>query len=122
MFLPGEREYLDVVADEINAKVVELADVTDVSIDTNLSPELLREGHVRDFLRVVQDSRKTKGLKPGEKVTLAISGDAGAIAIVKSAEAEVLKAASLSSIEYAAELKTGEAVDMGGEKVMVVLV
>jgi isoleucyl-tRNA synthetase len=121
MFMPGEKAYLDLVADEVNAKTVELADVTDVTIDTQLTPELLREGHVRDFLRAVQDLRKKKGLNPGDKVALSMAGDAGAITIVKSAEAEIMRVASLSKINYGGEVDNGEEVNLGGEKATVAL-
>src|SRR3989344_5134317 len=64
-------EYLEIIKDELNVKKVEINNAleSDVLLDTNLTPELIEEGKVRDAIRVVQDWRKEKGLKPGEKAT-----------------------------------------------------
>lgn len=62
-------EYLSLVKEELNVKdiVVNPNLDTEVRLDTNLTPELLEEGKVRDAIRAVQEWRKEKNLKPGEK-------------------------------------------------------
>ena len=61
------KEYLEIIKDEINIKNISNKDIDGVELDTNLTPELEEEGRVRDAIRAVQEWRKEKGLKPGEK-------------------------------------------------------
>ncbi|MBI4156048.1 MAG: class I tRNA ligase family protein [Candidatus Zambryskibacteria bacterium] len=68
-------ELLELIKDEINVKEI-VADeniVQEVELDTILTPELIEEGKLRDAIRAVQDWRKEKSLKPGEKVKYDIS-------------------------------------------------
>ena len=62
-------EYLEIIKDELNVKAVEVNNAleSDVRLDTALTPGLIEEGKVRDAIRAVQDWRKEKSLKPGEK-------------------------------------------------------
>lgn len=62
-------EYLDIIKEELNVKSVEVDEalVEEVSLNTALTPELIEEGKVRDAIRAVQEWRKEKSLKPGEK-------------------------------------------------------
>ena len=64
------NEYLELIRNEVNVKEVVVGD--ELSLDTNITPELAREGEYRDLLREVQDLRKENGLKPGELVTLTL--------------------------------------------------
>jgi isoleucyl-tRNA synthetase len=63
-------KYLEILKEELNVKNVsvdkELPE--DVSLDTILTPELMLEGEVRELVRKIQDMRKEKGLKPGDKM------------------------------------------------------
>jgi isoleucyl-tRNA synthetase len=71
------KDFLDVIRDEVNVKSVEQADVEDLVLDTNLTPELKEEGIVRESVRAVQDARKKAGLKPGERdgVSIVVSAE-----------------------------------------------
>jgi isoleucyl-tRNA synthetase len=104
-----------VVADEINVKDIvfnsSLAD--DVELDTAITPELKREGQVRDFVRAVQDLRKKKGLKPGETAQLVVVAGPDMKSIIEVGREEIMKVASLSDISFAdasdgTEVKIGE--------------
>ena len=44
----------------------------EIELDTAITPELELEGKMRDLVREIQDMRKEKGLKPGEKMDYAI--------------------------------------------------
>jgi isoleucyl-tRNA synthetase len=44
-----------------------------VALDTELTPELVREGWIRDFIRGVQDARKTAGLQIEDRIALRYS-------------------------------------------------
>ncbi len=75
-------EYQSIVLDELNAKAYLVGDT--IAIDTNLTPELLAEGAVRELIRTIQDMRKTAGLTPTDPVTLVVETDtAGQVAITQ---------------------------------------
>jgi isoleucyl-tRNA synthetase len=65
-----EGEYLDLISDELNVKNVVIdGDLEqEVELDINLTPGLIEEGKVRDVVRMIQDLRKEKGLKPSDKM------------------------------------------------------
>jgi isoleucyl-tRNA synthetase len=46
-----------------------------VALDTIVTPELLREGYVRDLIRGVQNLRKESGLEVTDRIALTVSGD-----------------------------------------------
>ncbi len=66
-------EYLSIVADEVNVKKVTVG--VSISLDTNITPELKQQGEARDMLRIIQDVRKRKGLKPGQPAKLLVTKD-----------------------------------------------
>ncbi len=70
-----EGEYLEIIKDELNVKEAfqdpNLSE--EVVLDTNLTPELLEEGKMRDAIRAVQEWRKEKNLKPGEVASFEVS-------------------------------------------------
>jgi isoleucyl-tRNA synthetase len=69
---------VQVIAEELNVKEVVFAPAGDLStgiqieLDTNITPELKREGEFRDLLRSVQELRKNTGLNPGDTVNLTL--------------------------------------------------
>ncbi|MBI1971375.1 MAG: isoleucine--tRNA ligase [Candidatus Wildermuthbacteria bacterium] len=70
------NELLLLIKDEVNVK--ELAfdkDLKqDVELDTRITPELKKEGMLRELVRNIQDLRKEVGYKPGEKAVLYYEG------------------------------------------------
>lgn len=60
--------FADILKDELNVKEVLDADIEGVELDTNLTPELIAEGEMRDLVRKIQDLRKEKGLSPDENM------------------------------------------------------
>lgn len=71
-----QEEFLSLIRDEVNVRsVTPLADDTQeapVFLDTHITPELRREGMVRELMRAIQDERKKKGLHPEDQVTLVV--------------------------------------------------
>ena len=51
-----------------------------VILDTAVTPELAAEGLARDVVRAVQQARREAGLAVSDRITLAVSGDAGVLA------------------------------------------
>jgi isoleucyl-tRNA synthetase len=67
-------ELAEIVLDELNAKHYEIS--KGIKIDTNLTPDLLAEGAVRELMRAIQGERKQLGLEPKDEIELTIDTDA----------------------------------------------
>ena len=66
-------DLLNVIAEEVNVKNVNIAKVTEkieVTLDTNITQELASEGEYRDFVRNIQVLRKTQGLQVQDRIKI----------------------------------------------------
>ncbi len=64
------KDYFELIKDEVNVKNV-LSDRTlseEVKLLTELTPELIEEGKVREIIRNIQETRKEKNLKPTDQM------------------------------------------------------
>ena len=70
-----EKDFLEVIKEELNVKeiLVDKNTEAEVLLDTLLTPELLEEGKMRDAIRVIQDMRKEKNLKPSDVMSYAVN-------------------------------------------------
>ncbi len=64
---------IDVLKDEINVKNVVSSE--DFELDTELTPDLKKEGAARELIRTIQFLRKKSGLVPEDKIKVFYSGD-----------------------------------------------
>ena len=67
------RELVVILADEVNVGRVEGEDAVPVGVvvlNTRLTPELMREGMVRELIRAANELRKEIGLTPTDKIRL----------------------------------------------------
>jgi isoleucyl-tRNA synthetase len=72
------EDYAKILAEELNVKLLKPKSdlsVNDIEIDTNLTPELRKEGMARELERLVQGMRKKQGLKVGQVVELSYNTD-----------------------------------------------
>ncbi|MGE5541298.1 MAG: class I tRNA ligase family protein [Bacillota bacterium] len=99
------KELAQLLADEVNVKEI-IMNAEALTLDTTLTPELIREGDVREFARALADARKDLGLSPRDTVTLMVS----------PAGEEVLSGINLTGVssisfadadQYRAELSSG---------------
>lgn len=71
--LEGEFDFTPILVDELNVKAVKKA--KEVQIDTKLTPELKREGLMREIVRHIQNLRKESGFEVSDRIELAIESD-----------------------------------------------
>ncbi|HEX8591450.1 MAG TPA: class I tRNA ligase family protein [Candidatus Paceibacterota bacterium] len=110
--VPGElsRELKMLLEDEVNVKEVR-SGASEIALDTELTPELVREGDVREFVRALADARKDIGLAPKDQVTVEVSAHARVTleGAVLTGVRELTYTAS-DAAPYKAELSTGRVV------------
>jgi isoleucyl-tRNA synthetase len=108
--IPGKlsSELVEILAEEVNVKEV-LAEQEEVSLDLDLTPELIREGDVRAFMRALADARKTMNLSPKDSVSVQVSENARTILEGTSISGTTsLTFDAPSDVPYAADLSTGK--------------
>ena len=102
---------IDIAKDELNVKSVEI--VTDsesesaqpsVVYDLTITPELKREGLMREIVRHVQSARKQAGLQIDDRIVLSISSDDSEISQAIDDFADVIKSETLAvELNYAVD-------------------
>lgn len=106
----GDKDILEIIADEVNVKEVVLSDKTE--LDTNITPELKQEGDAREFIRAVQNIRKEAGLETSDRVELTLQTSDGGEGLIKTFEDEIKRIVGADSIIFAeasgGEIKAGE--------------
>jgi isoleucyl-tRNA synthetase len=71
-----------------------------VVLDTNLTPELLEEGFVREVISKVQQMRKEAGFEVMDKITLYVNGNDKVEKVVRDNEAQILSEVMADGAEY----------------------
>lgn len=84
--------YQALVMDEVNVKSIEVkkGDYA-VELDLVLTPELVREGTVREIIRRVNDLRKKQGLTLEDRIDLYVSGSEDILQAVREHETALLQ-------------------------------
>jgi isoleucyl-tRNA synthetase len=114
-----------IICEEVNVKtVVNVIGDELVTLDKNITPELHREGLVREVIRVVQSARKAAGFEIDDRILLALSAK-GELKEAIVEHAELIKEETLVSGKIEAELSDSmhdEVVQVDGQDLRVVLI
>lgn len=78
--IPGTlpRDLSLILAEEVNVKRI-IEDAEEMSLDTELTAELTKEGDVRAFARAVAEARKQMSLSPHDRVRIAVTPNAQSV-------------------------------------------
>ncbi len=100
-----DMELLDLIKDELNVKEVSLDGVGEdnsprIKLVTELTPELIAEGAVREVMRAVQDMRKDSGLQPSDRITLTIDTDENGQKAITAHQDILLKTVGATNIIF----------------------
>ena len=94
---------IDIAKDELNVKSVEIVADSEsesaqpsVVYDLTITPELKREGLMREIVRHVQSARKQAGLQIDDRIVLSISSDDSEISQAVDVFADVIKSETLA--------------------------
>ncbi|HET8690318.1 MAG TPA: isoleucine--tRNA ligase [Candidatus Saccharimonadales bacterium] len=95
--VPGLGEFVnfeEILRDELNVKHIKVGEKLD--IDTNLTPELRREGLMREIIRHVQSARKAAGLNVDDRISLVLRAEAEEVHRTVKDHAATIKAETLA--------------------------
>jgi isoleucyl-tRNA synthetase len=100
--LENKEEYLELIKDEVNIKEIEINNSIseDVELDTAITPELQKEGNVRDFVRTIQELRKNKNLVPSDVVELLVETDEKGKEFLNSVSEKIKKMTNVNKILF----------------------
>jgi isoleucyl-tRNA synthetase len=120
--VPTKGEAIDfepILLDELNVKLVKQGDV--IAIDEALTPELKREGLMREVIRHVQSARKTAGLNVDDRIVLSLSStDTVLIEAVNEHESTIM-AETLAQTMVEGDLSNQLAVTVEGSELVISL-
>src|SRR5262249_29987607 len=68
-------------------------------LDTVLTPELIEEGDLREFLRSIQELRQKAHLNPGDTIDLYVTGPDAGIAFLRKHEKQIKSDIRAKSIQ-----------------------
>ncbi len=86
-------DFTPILLDELNVKEVKQG--SDVAIDEQLTPELRREGMMREVIRYVQNARKNAGLNVDDRIELSLEAT-GELATAIAEHEEAIKTETLA--------------------------
>jgi len=112
--LQGKTELLALLADEVNVKSILFNEKqeSEVVLDVAITPELKREGVVRELTRAIQGLRQSAGYQMSDEITLAIETTEELTDLIQLASLQLKKSVNAKQLElrriekFDAELET----------------
>ena len=92
------EEYHELVLDEMNVKTLINGEL---ALDTELTPELIAEGNMRELLRGIQSLRKKAGLDAHDIIELVIQTSPEGQVLIEEFNDEIKKTAGISEFKFA---------------------
>lgn len=110
----SDEALIDILKDELNVKEVVFDDSEgwEVELDTTITPELEKEGLLRELMRALLDARKEANLKPGETRTATVATNEAGKGLIEEAKDVIGKTAHLSDITVILSDKEGFSVTL----------
>ena len=102
--LVRNRELANLIAEEVNVKKVLFG--REISLNTEITPDLREEGIIRDIIRNLMDARKEMGLQPKDKISVSFSGDKEIFGIIKKKMKGFLKDGKITKLEFVENLNS----------------
>jgi isoleucyl-tRNA synthetase len=80
----NKKELFEILKDESNVKniVFDFKPKEEVRLDATITPELYKEGILRELIRLIQDLRSKANLKPSQKINLFVNSSAEILKII----------------------------------------
>ncbi len=120
--VPEFGQHLDfkpILLDELNVKSVKKG--KEVAIDEKLTPELKREGMMREVIRHVQSARKAAGLNVDDRITLALETSAQELQRAIDEHTDTISAETLANSVEKSELDFAQMVRVNQNELTVSL-
>ena len=93
-----------------------------VSLDINVSEELLKEGILNEILRALQVARKEKGCKVGEFVDIEYTADSKEIlSVIQENREKIMKEIHITSMSENKNIQDGKLIKIGDGNLSVVI-
>ena len=112
--LGGVVNFEDILTEELNVKQV--AEGNELSLDLNLTPELKREGLMREVIRHIQAARKDAGLNVDDRIELFLDTDDQELTAAIHEHASTIQAETLADtlskeeFDYKKEVKVEDVI------------
>ena len=87
-----------------------------VVLDTNLTPELIAEGYVREVVSKVQTMRKEAGFEVTDHIRITMEGSEKVTAVAEARKAEITSATLAESLTVGTPVGYTKEWDLNGEK------
>lgn len=90
----GKVEFDEIIKEELNVKEIKIGD--NVEIDEIITPELRKEGLMREVIRFIQNARKEAGLNVDDRIKLCLTTEDEELASAIDNYVEIIKSEALA--------------------------